>query len=83
MVPSEGSRVPRTKTENPIVLRLGSSYEDRSFTIGQLGSLPSFALDVWSYHSNAVSEITAASHHARRSIEREIDQLGHLKIKRL
>ena len=35
-------------------------------------------LDVSSYHSNAVSEVAAASH-ARRSIEREIDQLGHFK----
>ena len=29
-------------------------------------------------HSNGVSEVAAASH-ARRSIEREIDQLGHFK----
>ena len=35
-------------------------------------------LDVSSYHSNGVSEVAAASH-ARRSIEREIDQLGHFK----
>ena len=35
-------------------------------------------LDVSSYHSDGVSEVAAASH-ARRSIEREIDQLGHFK----
>ena len=35
-------------------------------------------LDVSSYHRTAVSEVAAASH-ARRSIEREIDQLGHFK----
>ena len=35
-------------------------------------------LDVSNYHSNAVSEVTAVSH-ARRSIEREIDQLSHFK----
>ena len=35
-------------------------------------------LDVSSYHSNGMSEVAAASH-ARRSIEREIDQLGHFK----
>ena len=35
-------------------------------------------LDVSSYHSNGVSEVAAASH-ARRSIEREIDQLGPFK----
>ena len=34
--------------------------------------------DVSSYHSNAVSEVAAASH-ARRSIDPEIDQLGHFK----
>ena len=34
--------------------------------------------DVSSYHSNAVSEVTAASH-VRRSIAPEIDQLGHFK----
>ena len=34
--------------------------------------------DFSSYHSNAVSEVAAASH-ARRWIEREIDQLGHFK----
>ena len=34
--------------------------------------------DLSSYHSNAVSEVVAARH-ARRSIEREIDQLGHFK----
>ena len=36
--------------------------------------------DILSYHSNAVSEVlvdVAAASHARRSIEREIDQLGH------
>ena len=31
MVLSEGSRVPRTEAENPIVLGLWSSYEVRSF----------------------------------------------------
>ena len=35
-------------------------------------------LDVSSYHSNAVSEV-AASSHARRSIECEIDQLDRFK----
>ena len=35
-------------------------------------------LDDLSYHSNGVSEVAAASD-ARRSIEREIDQLGHFK----
>ena len=35
-------------------------------------------LGVSSYHSNGVSEVAAASH-ARRSIECEIDQLGHFK----
>ena len=34
--------------------------------------------DVLSYHSNALSKAAAASH-ARRSIKREIDQLGHFK----
>ena len=34
--------------------------------------------DVSSYHNNAVSEVASASH-ARRSIEREIDQLGDFK----
>ena len=34
--------------------------------------------DISSYHSNAVSEVMAARH-ARRSIEREIDQLRHFK----
>ena len=38
------SRLPRTETENPIVLRLWSSYEVRSFASRQLGSLPSFAV---------------------------------------
>ena len=80
---SEGSRVPRTETENPIVLHLWSSYEVRSFASRQLGSLSSFAvyinfLDVSSYHSKAVSKVAATSQ-ARRSIEREIDQLGHFK----
>ena len=37
------------------------------------------SLDVSSYHSNGVSEVDAAASHARRSIEREIDQLGHFK----
>ena len=44
MVLSEGSRVPRTGTENPLVLGLWSSYEVRSFASRQLGPLPSFAL---------------------------------------
>ena len=35
-------------------------------------------LDVSSYHSNGVSEVAVASH-ARRLIERKIDQLGHFK----
>ena len=35
-------------------------------------------LDVSSYHSNAVSEVSAGSH-ARRSIECKIDQLGNFK----
>ena len=34
--------------------------------------------DVLSYHSNAVSEVAAASH-AHRSIKRKLDQLGHFK----
>ena len=34
--------------------------------------------DVSSYHGTAVSEVADASH-ARRSIECEIDQLGHVK----
>ena len=34
--------------------------------------------DVSSYHSNAVSEVAAASH-VHRSIVPEIDQLGHFK----
>ena len=42
IVLSEGSRLPRTETENPIVRRLWSSYEVRSFASRQrLGSLPS------------------------------------------
>ena len=44
MALSEGSRVPRTGTEKPIVLGLWSSYEVRSFAGRQLGSLPSFAV---------------------------------------
>ena len=44
MALSEGSRVPTTGTENPIVLSLWSSYEVRSFASQQLGSLPSFAV---------------------------------------
>ena len=44
IVLSEGSRLPRTETENPIVLLLWSSYEVRSFASRQLGSLPSFAV---------------------------------------
>ena len=34
--------------------------------------------DVWSYHSNAVSEVVAASH-VRRSIVPKLDQLDHIK----
>ena len=34
--------------------------------------------DVLSYHSNAVSEVTIASH-ARQSNKRKIDQVGHFK----
>ena len=44
MVLSEGSRVPTTGTENPIVLALWSSYKVRSFASRQLGTLPSFAV---------------------------------------
>ena len=44
MVLSEGSRVPTTATENPIVLGLWSSYKVRSFASRQLGPLPSFAV---------------------------------------
>ena len=40
--------------------------------------LPYTFQDILSYHNNAVSEVAAASH-ARRSIKREIDQLGHFK----
>ena len=81
MVLSEGSRVPTTGTENPIVLGLWSSYNVRSFASRQLGPLLSFAntfQDVSSCHYNAVSEVAATSH-VRRSIDPEIDQLGHFK----
>ena len=81
MVLSDGSRVPTTATENPIVLGVWSSYKVRSFASRQLGPLPSFAptfQDVSSYHSNAVCEVAAASH-VPRSIDPEIDQLGHFK----
>ena len=44
MVLGEGSRVPPTGTENPIVLGLWSSYKVRSFASRQLGPLPSFAV---------------------------------------
>ena len=46
MVLSEGSRVPRTEAENPIVLGLWSSYAVRFFEFAgrQLGFLPSFAV---------------------------------------
>ena len=46
MVMSEGSRVPKSGTENLIVLGLCSSYELRSFASQQLGSLPSFAVHI-------------------------------------
>ena len=83
MVLSEGSRVPTTATENPIVLGLWSSYKVRSFASRQLGPLPYINLlytfqNVSNYHSNAVSEVVVASH-VRRSIDPEIDQLGHVK----
>ena len=44
MALSEGSRVPGTGTENPIVLSLWSSCDVRSFASRQLGSLPSFVV---------------------------------------
>ena len=44
IVLSEGSRLPKTERENPIVLCLWSSYEVRFFASRQLASLPSFAV---------------------------------------
>ena len=44
MVLSEGSRVPTTGTENPIVLGLWSSYKVRSLAGRQLGPMPSSAV---------------------------------------
>ena len=41
---SQGSRVPRTERENPIVLCLWSTYEVRSFAGRQLGPLTPFAV---------------------------------------
>ena len=65
IVLSEGSRLPRTETENPIILCLCSSYEVRSSPVDSLDPcrhlLYTF-LDVSSYHSNGVSEVAAASH---------------------
>ena len=76
MVLSEGSRVPGTETENPIVLGLSSSYEVRSFASRQLGPLPSFAV----YNPRHFElPLQCSGRHARRSIELEIDQLGDFK----
>ena len=81
MVLSEGSLDPMTETENPIVLVCGAAMK---FVLSLADSLdPCCHLlytfhNVLSYHSNAVSEVAAASH-ARRSIKREIDHLGHFK----
>ena len=81
MVPSEGSRVLKTETETPIVLVCGVAMK---FVLSLVDSLDPCRhmlytfLDVLSYHSNAVSKVATASH-PRRSIEREIDQLGHFK----
>ena len=81
MVLSEGSRVLRTETENPIVPGLQSSYEVRSFASRQLDFLPHLLYtfqDVSSFHSNAVSEVAAASN-TGRLLNCEIDPLDHFK----